>query len=112
MRTPSSTMSRILRLLSRFTDIGRARAARCRLPLDQHARTARRSLGWRWNRPITAVRGEGNSNLVSVLANEIRVTRDVFLSVHEEMEFMVRVRTVCRHIESLFASDRGFLIDL
>jgi DNA-binding transcriptional LysR family regulator len=50
-----------------------------------------------------------NPGLVPVLADEVRVYRDVFLSLHEDLEFMTRVRSVSRHLTHIFDRDKNFL---
>jgi DNA-binding transcriptional LysR family regulator len=52
---------------------------------------------------------KANSRLVPVLADDVRVYRDVYLSVHEDLEFMARVRSVSRHLVQIFDRDRNFL---
>ena len=43
------------------------------------------------------------------IGDEVKVYRDVFLSVHEDIEFMARVRSVSRHLAHIFDRDMGFL---
>lgn len=50
-----------------------------------------------------------NPGLIPVLADEVRVYRDVYLSVHEDLEFMTRVRSVCRHLAHVFDRDKTYL---
>ena len=50
-----------------------------------------------------------NPALVPVLGEEVKVYRDVFMSVHQDIEFMTRVRLVSRHLTSLFERDHGYL---
>jgi DNA-binding transcriptional LysR family regulator len=52
---------------------------------------------------------KANSNLVPVLADDVRVYRDVYLSVHEDLEFMTRVRSVSRHLVQIFDRDKSYL---
>jgi DNA-binding transcriptional LysR family regulator len=52
---------------------------------------------------------KANSRLVPVLADDVRVYRDVYLSVHEDLEFMTRIRSVSRHLMQIFDRDRNFL---
>ena len=40
---------------------------------------------------------------------EVKVYRDVFLSVHEDLEFMTRIRSVSRHLTHIFDRDKNFL---
>ena len=53
-----------------------------------------------------------NPKLLPVLADEVKVYRDVFLSVHEDIEFLARVRLVIRHLADVFERDNGFLNNL
>ena len=52
---------------------------------------------------------KANSRLVPVLADDVRVYRDVYLSVHEDLEFMTRIRSVSRHLVQIFERDRNYL---
>ncbi|OQW59368.1 MAG: LysR family transcriptional regulator [Proteobacteria bacterium SG_bin9] len=49
-----------------------------------------------------------NPRLVPVLAEEVKVYRDVYLSVHEDLEFMGRIRSVVRHLTNVFSRDKAF----
>lgn len=49
-----------------------------------------------------------NPKLVPVLPEEVKVYRDVFLSVHEDLEFMGRIRSVVRHLMNVFNRDKTF----
>lgn len=40
------------------------------------------------------------------------VYRDVFMSVHQDIEFMARVRLVSRHLAGLFGRDHAYLNEL
>ena len=53
-----------------------------------------------------------NPDLIPVLGNQVKVYRDVFMSVHRDIEFMTRVRRVSRHIVSLFESEHRYLNEL
>lgn len=53
-----------------------------------------------------------NPKLLPVLADEIKVYRDVFLSVHEDIEFLTRVRLVIRHLVDVFERDKDVLHNL
>jgi hypothetical protein len=46
------------------------------------------------------------------MADEVRIYRDVFLSIHEDLEFLTRVRTVSRHITSVFTRDKKYMNEL
>jgi DNA-binding transcriptional LysR family regulator len=52
---------------------------------------------------------KANPMLIPVLGDEVKVYRDVFLSVHEDIEFMTRVRSVSRHLAHIFDRDKGYL---
>ena len=55
---------------------------------------------------------KANPRLIPVLADEVQVTRDVFVSVHEDLEFMGRVKMVLRHLADVFRRDADFLTKL
>jgi hypothetical protein len=42
----------------------------------------------------------------------VKVYREVFMSVHQDLEFMARVRIVSRHLAGLFERDHGYLNEL
>jgi DNA-binding transcriptional LysR family regulator len=48
-------------------------------------------------------------DLMPVLADEIIVTRDLYISVHEDIEFLGRVRVVTRFLTALFKRDMAYL---
>ena len=52
---------------------------------------------------------KANPALIPILEEQVKVYRDVFLSVHEDIEFMARVRSVSRHLAHIFERDKGFL---
>lgn len=52
---------------------------------------------------------KADSRLIPVLPEEIVVSRDVYVSVHEDLEFMSRVRAVMRHLTRVFERDSDFL---
>lgn len=52
---------------------------------------------------------KSNPNLIPVMADEVRVYRDVYLSIHEDLEFLTRVRTVSRHLTTVFNRDKKYL---
>lgn len=52
---------------------------------------------------------KSNPKLVPVMPDDIRVYRDVYLSIHEDLEFLARVRTVSKHLISAFERDKKFL---
>ena len=55
---------------------------------------------------------KSNPRLIPVLADEIQVMRDVFVSVHEDLEFMGRIKVVLRHLADIFKRDADFLTKL
>jgi DNA-binding transcriptional LysR family regulator len=55
---------------------------------------------------------KSNPTLIPIMADEVRIYRDVFLSIHEDLEFLTRVRTVSRHITSVFTRDKKYLNEL
>ncbi|WNV11784.1 LysR family transcriptional regulator [Tardiphaga sp. 709] len=46
-----------------------------------------------------------NGALIPILSDEIQIFRDVYLSVHEDLEFLARIRIVTKHIVNLFKRD-------
>lgn len=50
-----------------------------------------------------------NPRLIPVLPDEVKVYRQAFLSVHEDLEFQGRVKPVIRHLSSIFERDHHFL---
>ncbi|QTL06258.1 LysR family transcriptional regulator [Aquabacter sp. L1I39] len=55
---------------------------------------------------------KSNPRLIPVLADEVVVKRDVFVSVHEDLEFMGRVRAVLRHLTEVFRRDAAYLTEV
>jgi len=55
---------------------------------------------------------KANPALIPVLGDDVKVYRDVFMSVHQDIEFMARVRLVSRHLASLFERDHAYLNEL
>jgi DNA-binding transcriptional LysR family regulator len=53
-----------------------------------------------------------NPDLIPVLGDQVKVYRDVFMSVHRDIELMTRVRRVSRHIVSLFEGEHHYLNEL
>ena len=51
-----------------------------------------------------------DARLIRVLP-KVSVERDLFISVHEDIQFMGRVRAVTRFLFSLFERDRPYLND-
>lgn len=52
------------------------------------------------------------SGLVPILIDDVKVYREVFHSVHEDLQFMTRVRSVSRHLAHVFKRDEDFLNEL
>jgi DNA-binding transcriptional LysR family regulator len=50
-----------------------------------------------------------NPKLVPVLPEEVKVYRDVFQSVHEDLQFIARVRSVSRHLTQVFEREHRYL---
>ncbi|HRF08548.1 MAG TPA: LysR family transcriptional regulator, partial [Xanthobacteraceae bacterium] len=50
-----------------------------------------------------------NPKLVPVLPDEVKVYRQAFLSVHEDLEFQGRVKPVIKHLSAIFEKDHQFL---
>lgn len=48
-------------------------------------------------------------SLIPVLPEEVKVYRDVFLSTHEDLEYLSRIRTVSRHLVDVFRRDTMYL---
>ena len=55
---------------------------------------------------------KANPALIPILGDDVKVYRDVFMSVHQDIEFMARVRLVSRYIASLFERDHDYLNEL
>ena len=45
---------------------------------------------------------KANPALIPILGDDVKVYRDVFMSVHQDIEFMARVRLVSRHLAGVF----------
>jgi DNA-binding transcriptional LysR family regulator len=52
---------------------------------------------------------KGDPTLIPVLPEQVKVYRDVFHTVHEDLQFMARVRIVSRHLTRIFERDNAFL---
>jgi DNA-binding transcriptional LysR family regulator len=52
---------------------------------------------------------KADPTLIPVLPEEVKVHRDVFHSVHEDLQFMARVRIVSRHLTHVFERDQSLL---
>jgi DNA-binding transcriptional LysR family regulator len=50
--------------------------------------------------------------LVSILPKEVRVERDLYVTVHEDIQFMGRVRALTRFLFTLFEKDAAFLNEM
>jgi DNA-binding transcriptional LysR family regulator len=55
---------------------------------------------------------KANRELIPVLADDVKVYREVCMSVHQDLEFMARVRIVSRHLAGLFERDHSYLNEL
>lgn len=55
---------------------------------------------------------KSNPELISVLTDDVKVYRDVFMSVHQDIEFMTRVRLVSRYLSGVFERQHAFLNEL
>jgi DNA-binding transcriptional LysR family regulator len=55
---------------------------------------------------------KSNLRLIPVLADEVTVMRDVYVGVHEDLEFMGRVKMVLRHLTDMFKRDADYLTKL
>lgn len=47
--------------------------------------------------------------LIPVLPDEVKVYRQAYLSVHEDLEFVGRIKPVIRHLTDIFERDRDYL---
>lgn len=52
---------------------------------------------------------KSDPTLIPVLPEQVKVYRDVFHTVHEDLQFMARVRFVSRHLTRIFERDDAFL---
>lgn len=50
-----------------------------------------------------------DARLVPVLAGTVSVTRHIWLAVHEDFQFIARVKTLCRFLRETIAADQPFL---
>jgi DNA-binding transcriptional LysR family regulator len=50
--------------------------------------------------------------LVSILPKEVRVERDLYVTVHEDIQFMGRVRALTRFLFTLFEKDAAYLNEM
>lgn len=53
-----------------------------------------------------------NPSLLPILPDAIQVHRDVYLSVHEDLEFLARVRSVIQYLGKVFQRDIAYLNDI
>ncbi|MFD1703091.1 LysR family transcriptional regulator [Methylopila henanensis] len=49
------------------------------------------------------------TDLVPLLVDEVVVSRDVYLSVHEDLEYTARVRAVTKRVADMFRQDEAYL---
>jgi DNA-binding transcriptional LysR family regulator len=59
---------------------------------------------------LPAFAGETDPRLVPVLKAEVRTERPIFLALHQDLEFVPRIRTVARFLEEMVVADRDFLM--
>ncbi|GGF59067.1 transcriptional regulator [Azorhizobium oxalatiphilum] len=52
---------------------------------------------------------KANATLVPVLPEEVVVMRDIYVSVHEDLEYMTRIRAVMRYLTHVFQREADFL---
>jgi DNA-binding transcriptional LysR family regulator len=52
---------------------------------------------------------KSDQRLMPVLPEQVKVYRDVYHSVHEDLQFMARIRAVSRHLVHVFGRDHGYL---
>jgi DNA-binding transcriptional LysR family regulator len=50
-----------------------------------------------------------DARLVPLLLDKVRVTRDLYITVHEDLEYMGRVKALTRFLSALFASESAYL---
>ncbi|MBN9042084.1 MAG: LysR family transcriptional regulator [Rhizobiales bacterium 62-47] len=53
-----------------------------------------------------------NAKLIPIMADAVQVHRDIYLSVHEDLEFLSRVRSVVRYLTEVFSRDKAYLNSL
>ena len=53
-----------------------------------------------------------NPALLPILGDTVQVHRDIYLSVHEDLEFLTRVRTVTRYVNEIIQRDNAYLNEL
>jgi DNA-binding transcriptional LysR family regulator len=51
-------------------------------------------------------------DLIAILPDDVSVARNIFVTVHEDMEYVSRIRALTRFVSDLFCSDRKYLTDL
>lgn len=56
--------------------------------------------------------GKTSPRLFPILADEIQVTRDIYVTVHEDLEYMVRVRTVLNYLLEMFKRETAYLNEI
>ena len=85
---------------------GRPRSSvRC-VQVDEHARATECDCGWPRHRAAAAVfSDEKTPDSFQCLPRRSEVYRDVYLSVHEDLEYLARIRLVTRHIADVFRRD-------
>ena len=74
------------------------------MAVQQHAIAAGRGIGL-----LPYFSAKKDPRLVPVLQDVISVERDLFICVHEDIQFMGRVKALTRFLSALFATDSVFL---
>ena len=59
---------------------------------------------------LPAFAGETDARLVPVLKPLVRTERPIFLAIHQDLEYVPRIRAVARFLEETIAADQGFLL--
>ncbi|MFG1399890.1 LysR family transcriptional regulator [Roseixanthobacter pseudopolyaromaticivorans] len=54
---------------------------------------------------------KSNARLIPILPDEVVVMRDIYVSVHEDLEFMGRFRAVLHHISEVVQRDAAYLTE-
>ena len=59
---------------------------------------------------LPAFAGETDARLVPVLKPLVRTERPIFLAIHQDLEYVPRIRAVARFLEETITADQGFLL--
>jgi DNA-binding transcriptional LysR family regulator len=54
---------------------------------------------------------KSNPRLIPILTDEVVVMRDIYVSVHEDLEFMGRFRAVLQHLAEVVQRDAAYLTE-